>query len=138
MNVCGAPQNDRKTMINCLKKYFPEKKRLTMKDIKANMHQLVDFYEKFETVNKLEKIQINETQNYDLELLEIMLIELESDFIVDPDHVTLDDLQLLETPKKYCICGSGQKYNICCKAAHQKQKTLTILEIKKVLKIKDG
>ena len=57
------------------------------------MHKLVDYYDKFEAVSKLESNEID-TKNLDTDLLHVQLIELESNenFIIDPNHSALEDL----------------------------------------------
>lgn len=71
MNGCEVDKDSREVLINCLKHYFQGKKRITISDINTNMHKLVDFYDKFETVSKLENLQVEEEENknYDTELL---------------------------------------------------------------------
>ena len=51
-------------MSKCIRMYFSDKKKktITTDDIDENIHEFIAFYENFEVMKKLEKIEIEESK----------------------------------------------------------------------------
>lgn len=83
-------------------------------------------------MNKLENIKLTESQ-YDLDFLKDKLKELNNNknLLIDPDHCSLQNLQIIQMPNKNkaCPCGSGSKYKKCCEIKDLKLRVSIIEQI---------